>query len=104
MATLITTLMIMSMPKPMPTQISTNIVDKMVVGATDVANELRVTLKGMRVPSSAPAQNIDVGVSVDGTWQRRGFSSNNGVVTAISIDTSPSNVLNKANAMLMCER
>ena len=30
---------------------------------------------------------INVGVSVDGSWQRRGFSSLNGVVTAISIDS-----------------
>ena len=30
---------------------------------------------------------IDIGVSLDGSWQRRGFSSMNGVVTAISIDT-----------------
>ena len=29
----------------------------------------------------------DIGVSVDGTWQRRGYSSLNGVVVAISIDT-----------------
>ena len=29
----------------------------------------------------------DCGVSCDGTWQRRGFSSLNGCVTAISIDT-----------------
>ena len=29
----------------------------------------------------------DVSVSVDGTWQKRGFSSLNGVVAAISIDT-----------------
>ena len=28
----------------------------------------------------------DVGVSVDGTWQRKGFSSTLGVVAAISID------------------
>jgi len=27
-----------------------------------------------------------VGVSVDGTWQRKGFSSKLGVVTAISVD------------------
>ena len=26
----------------------------------------------------------DIGVSVDGTWQRRGFSSLNGVVVAVS--------------------
>ena len=45
-------------------------------------------LKGIhRIPSSASVQTIDVGVSVDGIWQRRGFSSNNSVVTAISIDT-----------------
>ena len=29
----------------------------------------------------------DVSVSVDGTWQKRGFSSLNGVVAAISTDT-----------------
>ena len=30
---------------------------------------------------------IDIGVSLDGSWQRREFSSMNGVATAISIDT-----------------
>ena len=29
---------------------------------------------------------VDTGVSVDGSWQRRGFSSLNGVVTVISIE------------------
>ena len=33
------------------------------------------------------ADVIDIGVSVDGTWQRRGFSSLNGVVAVISIDS-----------------
>ena len=42
---------------------------------SDAALELRET------------ENTDVGVSIDGTWQKRGFSSHNGVVTAISIDT-----------------
>ena len=32
-------------------------------------------------------ENADVGVSVDGTWQRKGFSSTLGVVKAISIDS-----------------
>ena len=32
-------------------------------------------------------ENTDRGVSIDGTWQKQGFSSHNGVVTAISIDT-----------------
>ena len=26
-------------------------------------------------------------VSIDGTWQKRGYSSHNGVVTVISLDT-----------------
>jgi len=32
-------------------------------------------------------ETADVGVSVDGTWQSKGFSSTLGVITAISIDT-----------------
>ena len=36
---------------------------------------------------SSVADVCNVGVSVDGTWQRRGFSSLNGAVAAISIDT-----------------
>ena len=32
-------------------------------------------------------ENADVGVSVDGTWQKKGFSSTLGVVKAISIDS-----------------
>nr|KAI8728021.1 A disintegrin and metalloproteinase with thrombospondin motifs 7-like [Biomphalaria glabrata] len=34
----------------------------------------------------------DCGVSVDGTWQRRGHSSHHGVVTAISIETASQHV------------
>ena len=30
---------------------------------------------------------IDTGVTVDGTWQERGFTSMNGAVAAIPIDT-----------------
>ena len=32
-------------------------------------------------------ETADIGVSVDGTWQRKGFTSTLGVVTAISVDT-----------------
>lgn len=44
---------------------------------TEAAEEIR---KGSDVP-------VKCGVSVDGTWQRRGFSSLNGCVSAVSIDT-----------------
>ena len=37
-----------------------------------------------RLHGTAP--NADVGVSVDGKYQRKGFSSTHGVVAAISID------------------
>ena len=33
------------------------------------------------------AETADVGVPVDGSWQRKGFTSLNGVVTAISVDS-----------------
>ena len=30
---------------------------------------------------------VDGGVSCDGTWQKQGFSSRNGCITAVSTDT-----------------
>lgn len=39
----------------------------------------------LRGPSDQPV--IDIRVSLDGTWQKRGFTSNNGTVAAISMDT-----------------
>ena len=33
------------------------------------------------------SQNIGIGVTVDGTWQRRGYTSLNGVVIAMSVDS-----------------
>ena len=46
-------------------------------------------------------KTTDVGVSVDGTWQRKGFSSTLWVVTAISIDSGK--VLNVAILSKSCE-
>ena len=37
--------------------------------------------------SQSSSSIIDTALSVDGSWQRHGFSSLNGVVTAISMDT-----------------
>lgn len=45
------------------------------------AEELRY-LKGQN--DSNETETVDCGVSCDGTWQKRGFSSRNGCVTAIS--------------------
>ena len=37
--------------------------------------------------SQSSSNIVDTAVSVDGSWQRRGFSSLNGVVTAVSMET-----------------
>ncbi|GFW67276.1 uncharacterized protein TNCV_2698861 [Trichonephila clavipes] len=43
--------------------------------------------KGIRQLKKSIHATVNCGVSVDGTWQRRGFSSLNGCVSAISVDT-----------------
>ena len=37
--------------------------------------------------NSSAAEPVNCGVSCDGTWQKRGYSSRNGCVTVISMDT-----------------
>ena len=83
---------LMNMPKPMSkttyNNISTNIRN-----ATKIVAEQSMADAAREVNSSDGI--VNTGVSVDGTWQRRGYSSLNGVVTAISIkngkilDTEP---------------
>ena len=50
----------------------------------------RVAEKSMSMAASklrGAADSSDVGVSIDGKWQRKGFTCLNGVVTVISIDS-----------------
>ena len=80
----------MNMPKPM----TANNYDKIVSQVTecvksvaeqtiaDAAEEIR---NGQNPDSSETV--IDTAISCDGSWQRRGYSSLNGVVTAISMQT-----------------
>ena len=75
---------ILNMPKSMTVMnynnISNNIRDSEKQIAEQSMNSAAVEVKGGNTTV------IDIGVSVDGSWQRRGFLSMNGVVTAISID------------------
>lgn len=74
----------LDMPEPMSNDkydnISNHIKDAARVVAersmSDAANEIR-----------GDNETADASVSVDGTWQRKGFTSTNGVITAISVDT-----------------
>ena len=76
---------ILNMPKPMTVMNCNNISNNIRDSAKQIAersmNNAAVELK------RGKNMVIDIGVSLDGSWQRRGFSSMNGVVTAISIDT-----------------
>ena len=51
------------------------------------AKELRI-LNLERLNDSNGTEPVNCVLSCDGTWQKQGFSSRNGCVTAISIDTA----------------
>ena len=57
--------------------------DKIKGVAETLTQEASVELHG----TTPPDQIVDVGITIDGTWQKRGFTSMNGSVAAISIDT-----------------
>lgn len=73
----------LNMPSPMLSNNYTKISDKLRVSAKKVA-EKSMAAAASELRGEAPT--ADVGVSVDGTWQRKGYSSMNGVITAISVD------------------
>jgi len=64
-------------------------------GYDKMANRIKGASKSIAEKSMSEAaeslrkgkKTADVGVSMDGTWQRKGFSSTLGVITAISIDS-----------------
>ena len=75
----------MNMPAPMTVMNYNNISNRLRDAAKIVAeNSMKDAVVEAKKYTNVVADN---GVSVDGTWQRRGYSSLNGVVVAISIDT-----------------
>lgn len=81
--------MLMNMPRPM----TRGNYDKIVTSLTDVAKTVAETsmmdaIEELRQKHDASDSDIvDIDVSGDGSWQRRGYSSHNGVVTVISLET-----------------
>lgn len=73
----------MNMPEPMLPNNFSNISKKLKEAAKDVAEQ---SMSAAAAQLRGDSVTADVGVSVDGTWQRKGFTSMNGVVTAISVD------------------
>ena len=81
---------LMNIPKPFTVNVYNKIVDQIATATEEVAQEtIEEAVESIREMkgSTNDEEIIDIGVSLDGTWQRRGFSSNNGVVAALSIDT-----------------
>ena len=78
---------LMNMPRPMTFKNYTNAAKKVLEATKEVAKQtMDDAATDLHQSSSEDKDVIDVGVSCDGTWQKRGFSSLNGVFVAISID------------------
>ena len=75
----------LNMPKPMTEKSHKNI-SKKIRGSTKFVAEASMKSAASELANKNGGDS-DVSVSVDGTLQKRGFSSLNGVVAAISIDT-----------------
>ena len=79
--------MLMDHPLPMTEKnyrtISNIFNQKIKVVAEKLMHEACEEIRGLSLDS----EFVDTGVTVDGTWQKRGFTSMNGAVAAISIDT-----------------
>ena len=74
---------IVNMPKPMTITNFDKISNKVRDAAKDIA-EVSMNASAAELCKGSP-ETTDIGVAVDGTWQRRGYSSMNGVVVAMSV-------------------
>ena len=75
----------MNMPPPMTVGNYNKISDNLKDAAKEVAIK---SMKDAAIEAKKYQEGIgDIGVSVDGTWQKRGYTSLNGVIVAISIHT-----------------
>jgi hypothetical protein len=81
---------LMDMPKPITAKNYDKIVVKLTAAvktvAEDTMSDACQELKALHQCEN-PDEILDTAVSCDGTWQRRGYSSNNGVVSVISVKT-----------------
>ncbi|GFX15794.1 uncharacterized protein TNCV_1061161 [Trichonephila clavipes] len=62
---------------------------KLLKGVQEVAEEsmIKAATEIMDKKQNLSSDIVKYGISVDGTWQRRGYTSMNGCVAAISVDT-----------------
>ena len=75
---------LMNLPKPMAATSYEKTVSSLLKASHEVAEE---TMKEAAEELKDGDEVKDVGISADGSWQRRGFSSLNGTYTALSLQT-----------------
>ena len=76
---------LMNIPKPITKNIYNKLIKTVSECAKIVAKETMID--AVKEISQSSSRIINTAVSVNDSWQRRGFSSLNGVVTAIPMDT-----------------
>ena len=74
----------MNLPKPMSASSYDNIVKFVMKASKSVAEETMNDVAG-EIKETSNGEIVNTSISCDSSWQRRGFSSMNGVVTAISM-------------------
>lgn len=83
---------IMNMPRPMTSKNYNKVISSLLQNTREVAEEtMKDAISEIKTKSPSSSGNGDeeisnIGISIDGAWTKRGFSSINCVVTAISLD------------------
>jgi hypothetical protein len=78
---------IMNMPSPPTRRVFTKIQNEKVLPVVKRLATDSMLNNAYKIRDESANDDRECGVSIDGTWQKRGYSSHNGVVTVISLDT-----------------
>jgi len=81
----------MGFPQPVSQKSYQNITDTLTKTSTDITEELMndaaLRLRKLKHPDPTSSDIANIAVSVDGTWQRRGYTSKIGIVFVIALET-----------------
>ena len=77
----------MNMPSPPMCSAFTKIQNKKLLPIVKQLANDSMNNSAMEVKERSESDEGHCGISLDGSWQKRGHASHNGVVTAISLDT-----------------
>jgi hypothetical protein len=78
---------VMNMPAPPTRRVFTKIQNEKVLPVVKKLATDSMVNNAYQVRDESANDDRECGVSIDGSWQKRGYSSHNGVVTVISLDT-----------------